>query len=87
MRIPDPIELGERRAEAWAFEMTEGLPAGWLRCACGKVAPENQFETLSSDPWARPFCPGCQEGAERARPPNHADTPEPAGPEREGEGG
>lgn len=59
MEIPDPIELGEMRAEAWEFEMTKGAPAGQMKCACGRVAPEDEFNTLSPDPYARPYCGVC----------------------------
>lgn len=54
--IPDPIELGEIRAERWADERIKGDK---YHCSCGRVCSLSEVETLSPDPYAEPYCPVC----------------------------
>lgn len=59
MYIPDPIELGEMRAERWEAEMH--VRGSIYRCGCGKEFGINDGDTISADPWAAPVCPDCFE--------------------------
>lgn len=58
--IPDPIERGEARCEAWAFENVRGDIA---TCYCGNTFKFSEGETLSPDPYAIPVCGECFEKA------------------------
>lgn len=62
--IPDPIERGEDRCEAWAFENVRGNVA---TCSCGDTFNLDEGETLSPDPYAIPVCPKCFEQAVREK--------------------
>ena len=57
-QIPDPIERGEMRVEAWEFENVKGDK---FRCGCGKGALLDEGDTVSADPYAIPVCPSCFE--------------------------
>lgn len=54
--IPDPIERGEMRCEAWADENLRGDIA---TCSCGKEFNLSEGETTSADPYAIPICKDC----------------------------
>ncbi len=57
--IPDPIELGEAKAEAWAKELFVGNKCRCIEC---KVLFElDELITLSPDPYAPPVCEECAE--------------------------
>ncbi len=59
--IPDPIELGESRAERAYDEMIQ--PGGRLKCGCGALFTENEAQMISPDPYSMPVCPKCAEEA------------------------
>ena len=71
MYIPDPIELGEMRAERWLDEYERGQPRGMWKCSCGRVAPEQDFDMPPGnvDPWGAPVCPTCCKGRGEPTPP------------------
>jgi hypothetical protein len=55
--IPDPIELGEMRAERYADENMHGNE---IRCcACKKMVPIDTVLPASPDPYSPPICLGC----------------------------
>lgn len=54
--IPDPIERGEARCEAWAAENVRGNVA---TCQCGNEFNLRDAQTISPDPYAIPVCPEC----------------------------
>jgi hypothetical protein len=56
MRIPDPIEQGEARAERWADKHVSGNS---FRCSCGKECKLENGVILSPDPNGIPVCPDC----------------------------
>ena len=57
MRIPDPIELGEARAERWAEENMRGEE---FRCAdCKNWFPLDIAVQATPDPYAVAICPEC----------------------------
>lgn len=58
--LPDPIELGEMRCEAWADENAVGDK---FRCDCGNLFSLDEGATLSPDPYAIPVCGECFEKA------------------------
>ncbi len=58
--IPDPIERGEARCEAWEVESVRGDS---FICACGRWTRFVDAETLSPDPYAIPVCGQCFENA------------------------
>ncbi len=58
--VPDPIERGEARCEAWAAENLRGDEA---TCCCGNKFNIDEGETLSADPYAIPVCGECFEKA------------------------
>jgi len=58
--IPDIIERGEDRCEAWALENVQGNVA---TCSCGDTFDLGKGETLSPNPYAIPVCPKCFEKA------------------------
>lgn len=56
--LPDPIERGETRAEAWAERLN--LTATHCDCAnCGERCDVNEMLTMSPDPYAPLVCCGC----------------------------
>ena len=58
-RIPDLIESVENAAEDWAADNIRGDE---FKCpGCEKWTPMNEGETLTPNPWARPFCRKCAE--------------------------
>lgn len=63
VRLLDPIELGEQRAERWA----ERIDGDTYTCSCGNKCTLDEAETLSSDPYAEPYCPQCTDEAYRRR--------------------
>ena len=54
--IPDILEQGEMRCEAWAAENVVGDVA---TCSCGRTFNIDDGETASADPYAIPVCPTC----------------------------
>lgn len=59
-RVPDPIERGESRTEAWAAENMYGDE---FRCpGCGKMTPLDDAVSSSPDPYSLPICPACAGG-------------------------
>ena len=54
--IPDILERGEARCEAWE---TENVCGGIAKCACGRTFDIDDGETCSADPFAIPVCPTC----------------------------
>ncbi len=59
MRLLDPIELGEARAER--FE--DRFKGHNYLCSCGRTCHEDELATFSCNPYAEPFCPACIEEA------------------------
>ena len=57
IRIPDPIERGEARAER--FE--DRIQGDVYTCSCGNKCRLSEVEILSPDPYGEPFCPECFE--------------------------
>lgn len=55
MKIPDPIERGEARAER--FE--DRIQGDTYTCSCGKKCNLSEVEAFSPDPYAEPYCPEC----------------------------
>lgn len=56
--IPDPVELGEMRAERWEHELD--CRNGECNCAwCGKRCKLVAMDTASADPWSPPVCHDC----------------------------
>ena len=62
--IPDPIERGEQRCEAWAADNVQG---DCFTCSCGNVCNLGDAETLSPDPYAIPVCGECFDKAMDAK--------------------
>ena len=60
--LPDPIELGEKRAESWYFDNVRGNE---FTCCCGSVCDMERGETMSPDPYAQLVCPLCFRSAMR----------------------
>ena len=58
--IPDPIERGEARCEAWA---AENMAGDSFTCDCGNTCKLDEGETLSPDPYAIPVCGECFDAA------------------------
>jgi hypothetical protein len=57
MELPDPIELGEMHAEAWADENVRG---DQYRCSdCGAWHPLEDAHPSSLNPYSVPICGGC----------------------------
>lgn len=56
--LPDPVERGVARCEAWADENVDGDEA---TCGCGRTFKLEDGETISPDPYAIPICPLCFE--------------------------
>lgn len=56
MYIPDPIEIGEMRCEAWAAKNLRGDVA---TCYCGNEFDIGDGGTTSPDPYEIPVCPTC----------------------------
>ena len=56
MRIPDPIERAEARAEIWAETHASG--DGFI-CACGSRFKLEDGVILTPDPYGIPVCPKC----------------------------
>ncbi len=55
--IPDPIELGEARAERWADENIHGDLA---KCPdCGEWCDLSGMLPMSPDPYSPPICSEC----------------------------
>jgi len=61
----DYVENQEDAAERRYDEMTDGLPAGKFRCACGKIADGEEAQPISVSPWASPVCSTCFEAWRR----------------------
>ncbi len=59
--MEDIIERMESAAESGYYEMTKDVPAGKLRCSCANIDDEDNFELLSSNPYAMPSCSKCCE--------------------------
>ena len=55
-QLPDPIERGESRAEAWADENVAGDN---FKCFCGNICKLSYAESISPDPYGSPACPEC----------------------------
>jgi len=56
-RIPDPIELGERRVESW---VDENMNDNQFKCPCCKTwVNHEEMNMLSPDPYALPICNKC----------------------------
>ena len=66
--IPDIMERGEDRCDAWYFD---NVKDGVATCSCGGTFDVDKGETLSSDPYAIPVCPACFEKAVREK---HGDA-------------
>jgi len=56
MELPDPIERGEARAEAW---YDEHVTDGKFTCGCGRVIPLEDGVTASADPYSALICDAC----------------------------
>lgn len=57
--IPDPIELGEMRAERYDFENRVGDK---IRCCeCGEPKSYSEVMASSADPYSPPICRDCIE--------------------------
>jgi len=71
MEIPDPVELGEARAELLSDRISwDGVKrCSMYTCSCGKTVPIEQAEILSADPYGEPFCPSCCEAARKDKQP------------------
>lgn len=57
--IPDIIENYENAAERRLDEMTEGLPIGKFRCACGEIEDLSNAIPATSNPYSEPMCRKC----------------------------
>ena len=58
MYLPDPIELGEMRAEEWERRLNcrnDEVDCGW----CGKRIKLGDAQSASADPWSEPICQTC----------------------------
>lgn len=56
--LPDPIELGEMRAERWESELH--VSGDNYRCVkCKSTFPIGEMTTMSADPYAPPVCEKC----------------------------
>lgn len=64
--MKDIIENFEDAAERRLDEMTEGLPKGKFRCACGKIDDLSNAVSATVNPYSDPICLECQ--AERGWP-------------------
>jgi len=56
MSLPDPIERGEARAEAWFHD---NVVHGKFQCGCGRLIPIDEGVTMSADPYAPLVCGVC----------------------------
>ena len=54
--IPDVIERGEMRIEAWADKNIHGDN---FTCCCGNTCPLDDAVMMSPDPNGTPACPEC----------------------------
>lgn len=59
--LPDIIENYENAAERRLDEMTEGLPPGKFRCACGEIDELNNAVSATANPYSEPICRKCVE--------------------------
>jgi hypothetical protein len=58
--IPDPIERGEMRAEAWEEEIR--IDDEHFKCpGCGTKTRWDDGHPSSADPYSPPICGGCLE--------------------------
>ena len=73
--LPDPIERGEARIEAWRDDNVIGRQ---FRCCCGKWCDMRYGETLSPDPFAILVCPVCFEEAMDERHPGWREKMKPS---------
>jgi hypothetical protein len=56
MNIPDPIERGEARAEAWYYD---NVKDGKFQCNCGKWISVEEGVPASQDPYSPLVCSKC----------------------------
>lgn len=58
--LPDPIERGEARADADAFDAFSGQPPGKWKCpGCNQIRDVNDMHPISADPYGSPGCGEC----------------------------
>ncbi len=55
--IPDPIELGEMRAERWLDNAEQ--PDGTVKCSCGRFCSLWDLAPVSDNPYSKGVCPDC----------------------------
>lgn len=59
MRVQDPIERGEARAEAWLEDSQ--VDRDHFKCGCGRVVAFTDAHPSGPDPYAAPVCGDCLE--------------------------